>query len=115
MPITAIGETGVSATYFTLSNERTKAPDPVVLHEDVGPPALWISCVSLPFAPGLSIGKEFRTSKPNFKYEPLVRKIRQIRYRPFHFNILRSGHYTDSYLFVPTTSFRRIRCGNAKY
>jgi hypothetical protein len=53
MPITAIGETGVSATYFTLSNERTKAPDPVVLHEDVGPPARWISSVTFPFAPGV--------------------------------------------------------------
>jgi hypothetical protein len=50
MPITAIEETGVSATYFTLSDERTQAPDRVLVQENVGTPTLRISCVSFPFA-----------------------------------------------------------------
>jgi hypothetical protein len=51
MPITAIEETGVSATYLTLSDVRTRSPDPVVMQETIDVATLGISCLPFPFAP----------------------------------------------------------------
>lgn len=50
MPITAIEETGVSATYLTLSDGRTRSPDPVVMQETIDAVMLGISCMAFPFA-----------------------------------------------------------------
>ncbi|GLP83878.1 hypothetical protein TUM20984_52980 [Mycobacterium antarcticum] len=71
MPITAIEETGVSATYFTLSNERTRSPDPVALR-DMSKTLTYGARTQPRREAGGQFSLTVQNQKTNFWYGPLV-------------------------------------------